>query len=59
MLAEARRQPGWKVLRSIPYLGPMRVAQIMVVHLSQRAEADKIIDKVGRARHALDKVRSN
>jgi Transposase len=26
MLAEARRQPGWKVLRSIPYLGPVRVA---------------------------------
>ena len=26
MLAEARRQPGWKVLWSIPYLGPVRVA---------------------------------
>jgi len=31
MLAEARRQPGWKVLRSIPYLGPVRVAQIMAI----------------------------
>lgn len=31
MLAEARRQPGWKVLRSIPYLGPIRVAQILAI----------------------------
>ena len=31
MLDEARRQPGWKVLRSIPYLGPIRVAQIIAI----------------------------
>lgn len=31
MLAEAKRQPGWKVLRSIPYLGPIRVAQILAI----------------------------
>jgi len=31
MLAEARKQSGWKVLRSIPYLGPVRVAQIMAI----------------------------
>jgi transposase len=31
MLAEARRQPGWKVLRSIPYLGPIRVAEILAI----------------------------
>jgi len=31
MLTEARRQPGWKVLRSIPYLGPVRVAEIMAI----------------------------
>ena len=31
MIAEARRQPGWKVLRSIPYLGPIRVAVIMAI----------------------------
>jgi transposase len=31
MLAEARRQPGWKILRSIPYLGPIRVAEIMAI----------------------------
>ncbi|GAC1661799.1 MAG: hypothetical protein NVS9B15_25320 [Acidobacteriaceae bacterium] len=31
MLAAARRQPGWKVLRSIPQLGPVRVAQIMAI----------------------------
>ena len=31
MIAEARRQPGWKVLRSIPYLGPIRVAEILAI----------------------------
>lgn len=31
MLAEARRQPGWKILRSIPYLGPIRVAQLLAI----------------------------
>jgi transposase len=31
MLAEARRQPGWKVLRSIPFLGPIRVAEILAI----------------------------
>jgi transposase len=31
MIAEARRQPGWKVLRSIPFLGPIRVALIMAI----------------------------
>jgi transposase len=31
MLAEARRQPGWKILRSIPFLGPIRVAQILAI----------------------------
>lgn len=31
MLAEARRQQGWKVLRSIPYLGPIRVAEILAI----------------------------
>ena len=31
MIAEARRQPGWKVLRSIPFLGPVRVAQILAI----------------------------
>ena len=31
VLAEARRQSGWKVLRSIPYLGPIRVAQILAI----------------------------
>ncbi len=31
MLAEARRQPGWKVLRSIPFLGPIRVAEIVAI----------------------------
>ena len=29
MLAEARRDPNWRVLRSIPYLGPVRVAQLL------------------------------
>ena len=31
MIAEARRQPGWKSLRSIPYLGDIRVAQILAI----------------------------
>jgi transposase len=31
MIAEARRQPGWKVLRSVPFLGPVRVAEILAI----------------------------
>jgi len=31
MIAEARRQPGWKILRSIPFLGPVRVAEILAI----------------------------
>jgi len=31
MIAAARRQPGWKVLRSIPFLGPVRVAVILAI----------------------------
>jgi len=31
MIAAARRLPGWKVLRSIPFLGPVRVAQILAI----------------------------
>ena len=31
MLIEARRQKGWKILRSIPYLGPIRVAEILAI----------------------------
>jgi transposase len=29
MLAEARRDPAWKVLRTIPFLGPVRVALLL------------------------------
>lgn len=29
MIAEARRDPAWRVLRTIPYLGPVRVAQLL------------------------------
>jgi transposase len=29
MLAEARRDPAWRVLRTIPYLGPVRVALLL------------------------------
>ena len=29
MLAEARRDPAWRVLRTIPYLGPVRVAMLL------------------------------
>ena len=31
MVTEARRQPGWKVLRSIPYLGEIRVSEILAI----------------------------
>ncbi len=31
MITEARRQPGWKTLRSIPFFGPIRVAQMMAI----------------------------
>lgn len=29
MIAEARRDPAWKVLRTVPFLGPVRVALIL------------------------------
>ena len=31
MIGAARRQPGWKALRSIPFLGPVRVAQFLAI----------------------------
>lgn len=31
MVTEARRQAGWKVLRSIPYLGEVRVAELLAI----------------------------
>ena len=31
MVAEARKQSGWRPLRSIPFLGPVRVAQLLAV----------------------------
>ena len=31
MIAAARRQPGWKSLRSIPFLGPVRTALILAI----------------------------
>lgn len=31
MIAEARRHAAWKILRSIPQLGPVRVAQIIAI----------------------------
>jgi transposase len=31
MIGAARRQPGWKILRSIPFLGPVRVALILAI----------------------------
>jgi hypothetical protein len=31
MIAEARRQPGWKILRSVPFLGPVCVAEILAI----------------------------
>src|SRR5438876_731536 len=31
MIDEARRQPGWKVLRSVPFFGPVRVAILLAV----------------------------
>lgn len=31
MIAEARKQPGWKWLRSIPFLGNVRTAQLLAI----------------------------
>jgi transposase len=31
MIVEARRQPGWRFLRSVPFLGPVRVAEILAI----------------------------
>jgi len=31
MIADAKKHPGWKPLRSIPFLGEVRVAQIMAI----------------------------
>jgi len=31
MIAEARRQPGWKILSTMPFFGPVRVAIILAV----------------------------
>ena len=31
MIVAARRQPGWKVLCSIPFFGPVRVAQLLAI----------------------------
>ena len=31
MIGEARRHSGWKMLRSIPFLGPIRTAQLLAI----------------------------
>ncbi|HUP62683.1 MAG TPA: transposase [Thermoanaerobaculia bacterium] len=31
MIAEARRQTGWKILRSVPFLGPIRVSLLLAI----------------------------
>lgn len=31
MVAEARRQPGWKILESVPFFGPVRVALLLAI----------------------------
>lgn len=31
MIAEARRQPAWKILRSVPFFGPVRVALLLAI----------------------------
>ena len=31
MIVEARKQSGWKILRSIPFLGPVRTAQLLAI----------------------------
>lgn len=31
MITEARRHPAWRILRSIPFLGPVRVSQIIAI----------------------------
>lgn len=34
MIAEARRNPGWKILGSIPFFGPIRVALLLAIMAS-------------------------
>ncbi len=31
MIAEARRQPAWKILREIPFFGPIRIPQMLAI----------------------------
>lgn len=31
MITEARRHPAWKILRAIPFFGPVRVAQLLAI----------------------------
>lgn len=31
MIAEARKQPGWRFLRSVPFLGAVRVSQLLAI----------------------------
>src|SRR5688500_7845959 len=37
MIAEARKQPGWKPLRSIPFLGVVRVAQLLAIMADRKS----------------------
>ena len=37
MIAEARRHAGWKILRSIPFIGPVRTALLGTTNLCSRA----------------------
>jgi transposase len=34
MIAEAQRAAGWKMLRSIPFLGPVRVSQLLAIMIT-------------------------
>ena len=48
MIGEARRQAGWKGLRSIPFFGPIRVALLLDISGKPfRSEAS------GSSRHTL------
>lgn len=52
MVTEARRQPGWKVLRSIPYLGEVRVAELLAT--LKTSHRRRLTDERSAARSSAD-----
>jgi hypothetical protein len=58
MVAEARRDPAWPVLRSIPFLGPVRVALLLATMKTPWGREVEIVISTARC-FALRTARSN